>query len=72
MLISLSNVSKIVPKWSLFYFQHILVAIFVTIARVKVRLIPYFYTWTIVLINQYEKRGEKQLLFLGSCIIEFF
>ena len=40
-------------------FQSILVAIFVTIAMVKVKLIPDFYTWTTVLINQYEKIGEK-------------
>ena len=42
---------KFAPKWSLSYFQPILVAIFVTIAMVKVKLIPDFSTWAIVLIN---------------------
>ena len=42
---------KFAPKWSLSYFQPIFVAIFVTIATVKVELIPDFYTWVIVLIN---------------------
>ena len=36
--------SHIVPKWSLSYFQPILMANFVTIATVKVKLIPDFYT----------------------------
>ena len=35
------------------YFKPILEAIFVTIEMVKVKLIPDFYAWTIVLINQY-------------------
>ena len=39
------------PKWSFSYFQPILVAIFVTIATVKVELIPDLYTC------------EEQLLF---------
>ena len=42
---------KAVPNWPLSYFQPILVAIFVTIAPVKVKIIPYIYTWDIVLIN---------------------
>ena len=42
---------KISPKWSLFYFQPILAAIFVTIATVKVEIIPDFYTLAIVVIN---------------------
>ena len=50
MLISLSNVLN-APKWSLSYFQPILAAIFVTIATVKIELIPDFYTWAVVLIN---------------------
>ena len=42
---------KFAPKWSLSYFQPILAAVFVTIATVKLKSIPDFYTWTIVLIN---------------------
>ena len=56
---------KTAPKWSLFYFQPILVAIFVTIATVKVKLIPDFYTWAIVLINLYKDFAEKQILFFS-------
>ena len=33
------------------YFQPIMVAIFVTIPKIKVKLIPDKYTWAIVLIN---------------------
>ena len=40
---------KFAPKWSIFYFQPILVAIFVTIATVKVESIPDLYTLAIVL-----------------------
>ena len=40
-----------------FYFQPILVAIFVTIAKVKVKFIRDFYTWVIDLNNQYEEFG---------------
>ena len=43
------------------------VAIFVIIAMVKVKLIPDFYTLAIVLINQREEIGKKKLIF---CIIE--
>ena len=39
---------KFVPKWSFTYFQPILGAIFVTIATVKVKLVPDFNTWAIV------------------------
>ena len=39
------------PNWSLLYFQANFRAIFVTIATVKVKLIPNFYTWAIVLIK---------------------
>ena len=46
------NYLKFAPKWSIFYFQPILAAIFVTIAAVKVELIRDFYTLVIVLINQ--------------------
>ena len=42
---------KIVPKWSIYYFQPILAAIFVTIATVKVKLIRDFNILVIVLIN---------------------
>ena len=40
------------PKWLISYFQPVLAAVFVTIATVKVKLIPDLYTWVIVLINQ--------------------
>ena len=43
----------------------ILVAIFVTIATVKVKSTPDFYTWAIVLMNYSEETSEKQLLFFG-------
>ena len=43
---------KFAPKWSISCFQPILVAIFVTIAMVKVKLIRDFYTLVIVLINK--------------------
>ena len=39
------------PKWSISYFQPVLAAVFVTIATVKVKLLPDLYTWVIVLIN---------------------
>ena len=42
---------KFVPKWSISYFQPILVAIFITIARVKVKLNPDFNNWAIFLMN---------------------
>ena len=54
---------KFAPKWSFSYFQPILVAIFVTIATVKVEPMPDFYTLAIVLINYYEESCEEQLLF---------
>ena len=54
------------PKWPLSYFQPILAAAFVTMVLVKVKLIPDFYTWAIVLIKQEEEIVEKQLLFLAS------
>ena len=44
--------SQIAPKWSISYFQPILVAIFVTIATVKVKIISDLYTWAIVLTNK--------------------
>ena len=46
-------------------FQPILALIFVTIASTKVKLIPDFYTWAIVLKNQ-EELGEKHFLLLAS------
>ena len=45
------------------YFQPIFVAIHVTIATIKVNLMPDFYNWTIVIINLPEEVGEKQFLF---------
>ena len=50
-----------------FYFQPILVAIFVNIAMVKVKLIPDCYTMAIVLITHYEENGEnRDFYFLAS------
>ena len=43
--------AEFVSKWSLSYLKPIFVAIFVTIAMAKVKFIPDFYFWTIVLIN---------------------
>ena len=54
---------KFAPKWSFSYFQPILVAIFVTIATVKVESMPDFYTLAIFLINLYKETCEEQLLF---------
>ena len=48
------------PKWSISCFQHILVAISVTIATDKVKLIQDFYTLVIVLINQQEQISYKK------------
>ena len=42
---------KFAPKWPFSYFQPILVAIFVTIATVKVKSIRQLYTLAIVIIN---------------------
>ena len=40
-------------------------AIFVTIATVKVKLISDIYNWTIVLISLLEENAEKQFLFFS-------
>ena len=50
---------KFALKWQISYFQTTLVAIFVTIATVKVKIIGGFYTLAIVLINLQEEIGEK-------------
>ena len=42
---------KFIPKWPVYFFQPILTTIFVTKATVKIKLIPDFHTWAIVLIN---------------------
>ena len=64
MLISLSK-SQMCSKNDHFAILAYLVAILVTRATVKVKLIPDFYTWAFVLTNQYEEIDEKQLLFFG-------
>ena len=64
MLISVKCL-KFAPKWSLSYFQPILVAISVSIETVKQKSIPDFNTWAIVLINCQEDTIKKQLLFFG-------
>ena len=53
---------KFALKWSFSYFQPILAAIFVTIATVKVKSIPDFYTLAIVLTDSYKVTCEEQLL----------
>ena len=66
MLFLLSNVSN-APKWSLSYFQPILVAIFVPMTTVKVELMPELYTLAIVLINYNKKKLVKNIFyFLAS------
>ena len=57
---------KFAPKWSLSCYQPISAAIFVTIATIKVQLIPDIYIWAIDLINQYEEIGEKQFFSGGK------
>ena len=59
MLIGLSNVSKLPQnsQWP------ILADIFVTIATVKVKIIPDIYTWAIVIIKLSEENAEKQFFF---------
>ena len=52
-------------KWSIAYFQSILAAIYVTTATVKVKVIWYFYTLVILLINLKEQIGEKQYLYFS-------
>ena len=57
MLISLSNVSNLLQNGQFPVFNIFLAAIIVTIAMVKVELIPDFYTWVIVL-----KTNKKRLM----------
>ena len=60
MLISLIKWLKFAPKWPISYFQLILAANFVTIAKVKVKSIPEFYNSAIALINYLTEINEKQ------------
>ena len=53
--IHIDTIGMGLPKWIFLYFKPILVAIFVTIATVK------FCTLAILLTNQLEEIGEKQL-----------
>ena len=46
-----ASVTKLLPSGNFSYFQHILAAVFVTIATVKVESMPDFYTLAIVLID---------------------
>ena len=60
---------KSVPKWSLTYIQPILAAFQVTIAIVKVKLIPDIYTWAILLTNQLKEIAlVKETYFLVECV----
>ena len=62
MLILLSNVLNLLQNGHFSFFSLVLVAIFVTIAMVKVELMSDFYSWIIVLINLYEAICEKLFL----------
>ena len=53
------------PNRQFLFLKPILVAIFVTMARVYVKLIPDFYTWAILLTNQKDEIGKKQLSVFG-------
>ena len=53
---------KFAPKWPISYFEPTLVAIFVTIATAKVKIIRDLYTLAFVLINLEEEICENTLL----------
>ena len=57
---------KIWSKMQFLYFRPILSAIFVTIATVKFKYMPKFYTSVILPINRSKEIGEKQFSVLGS------
>ena len=59
---------KFAPKWPISYFQLIFVAIFVTIATVKVKIIRDFYTLASVLINLQGEIGKKKQFLYFSLI----
>ena len=66
MLISPSKVSNLFQNGQFpIYFQSILATIFVITVMVKVKLLQYYYTWAIVLINQYNGFCERQILVFG-------
>ena len=56
---------KFAPKWSISYIQPILVAIFVTIATLKIKVIGDLNTLVIVQINLQEQIGEKQFIYFS-------
>ena len=64
MLVSRSKVSNLFRMVS-FLFSAFLVAIFVTIVMVKVKLNEFFILGLLVYFNQLEAIGEKQFLFFG-------
>ena len=53
-------------KWQFLYFKPILSAILDTIATGKSKKMPEFYTWAILLTNQLDEIGDKQLSVFGS------
>ena len=57
--------SEMCSKMASFLFSAYFGGHFITIATVKVKLIPDLYTWVSVLINQSEEIGEKQFLFFS-------
>ena len=50
----------LVQKWQFLYFKPILSSFFATIATVKFKQMPKFYTSVTLLINQSKEIGEKQ------------
>ena len=58
--------SQICSKMVIFLFSAYFGGHFITIAMVKVELMPDFYTLAIVLINQKDEPCEEQIYFLTS------
>ena len=54
------------PNWQFLYFKHISSAFFVTIATVKVRKKPGYYTWVILLINPLDGIMKHNFQFLAQ------
>ena len=52
-------------------FKHILLATFVTIAMVKLKLMPEFNIWVILLINQLDEIDERQHSVFGYRVGKF-
>ena len=57
---------KFSPNWQFLDLRSILAVIFVTIATIKLKSVPEFYAGTILIVNQLDEIGEKQLSVFGS------